>query len=207
MQAPLVTPRINPPTDVHTKSVVAARRTQDGIPARHPPRPRGISNAALPVSSRWLPRSPPWAAPRWTRHSTGHKGGTSAASLASLPVLAARPIWRMPASSSSTTRSRCPTRPLWAPPAARGRNLAATSCLRHRFLTSAPRPPSVALCGESDGDSPDKSDFVRVRARHHPDPGRIRPRTRRFPTPGRVRPLRIPPCRAKHGRKLACGHD
>ena len=46
----------------------------------------------------------------------------------------------------------------------------------------------MPLCGESDGDSPDKSDFVRVRARHGPRPGRRRPQTRRFPTPRRVRP-------------------
>ena len=63
-----------------------------------------------------------------------------------------------------------------------------TSCLRHHLPDNGFRVPSVAPCGESGGDFPHRSDFVRVRARHGPRPGRRRPRTRRFPTPRRVRP-------------------
>jgi len=110
------------------------------------------------------------------------------------------------------SRPGCPPRPPWSPPAARSRkpgvehHVYATSCLTTASGRSTCR--FAALCGESGGDSRHRSDFVRVRARHGPRPGRIRPRTRRFPTPRRVRPRRVPShSRANHGRMYPSGHD
>ena len=116
------------------------------------------------------------------------------------------------ASWSSTMRTRCPTRPLWPPPARRrtpgGRRHLEQDVCRPKPGVGC-RAQSRTLCREYDRwEYPRNRDSMHVRARQGSGPGRLWPRTRRFPTPRRVRPRRDSShSRANHGRMYPSGHD
>ena len=89
--------------------------------------------------------------------------------------------------------------PCQAAPGAASRPAAANhdvhGVLHCRLPDVGPRARYGALCREYHGDSPQNSDFVRVRAPLGPGPRRLRPRSDRFPADRRVRPPTAAPRR------------